>query len=241
MEGFTLIEIMVVFAIVALLAGGVRAGVSIAAQGGSARGDDAAVRRDALPVRSRLDHGQDPPSGDRHGAGSYWAEVSDDRFFIPREAETEEELREREEKEAEDDEEEREEARAGRARGRERQVGVRQLELRPVEAGGRRLSSQARAVRLVQGPGAQAGEAQEDEGPERLHPSRHRAADQRARLHLFLPARADRAGDRHDVGPGGQDRVFAGRAPDHRARAHLQPGGRSRRRARPPTTTKANG
>ena len=105
-----------------------------------------------------------------------------------------------------DDEEAAQEARAGRARGRERQVGVRRFELRPVEAGGRRLPAQARALRVVQGAGAQAGEAQEDEGPERLHPTRRRTADQRARLHLFLPARADRAGDRHDVRPGGQDR-----------------------------------
>ena len=38
------------------------------------------------------------------GEGKYWAEVSDDRFFIPRE-ETEEQVRAREEKEAMDDEE----------------------------------------------------------------------------------------------------------------------------------------
>lgn len=36
--------------------------------------------------------------------GKYWAEISDDRFYIPREAETEQALRAREEKEAEQEE-----------------------------------------------------------------------------------------------------------------------------------------
>lgn len=39
--------------------------------------------------------------------GKYWAEISDDRFYVPHEAESEQGLRMREEKEAEADEEER--------------------------------------------------------------------------------------------------------------------------------------
>jgi len=41
------------------------------------------------------------------GNGKYWAEVSDDHFYVPHEAETEQQLREREAKEADQDEEER--------------------------------------------------------------------------------------------------------------------------------------
>ena len=55
------------------------------------------------------------------GEGKYWAEVSDDRFFVPHEAESEDELRRREEKEADEDEEKRkkaeEKAKDERARG----------------------------------------------------------------------------------------------------------------------------
>ena len=108
------------------------------------------------------------------GDGKYWAEVSDDRFYVPHEAETEADLRRREEKEAEQDEEKR------RKRGAERQAldGERSrlvsrvvvvVELRSVEARDRRLSAQAGALRGVQGAGAQAGGAQEGEGPQRLH------------------------------------------------------------------------
>ena len=44
------------------------------------------------------------------GEGKYWAEVSDDRFFVPREAETQQALRLREEKEAEQEEVEKKKA-----------------------------------------------------------------------------------------------------------------------------------
>ena len=172
---------MVVFAIVALLAAAATQGFR------SLRKADLREATTHLSGAMRYLFDRASTTGKIHRlvidmeTGRYWAEVSDDRFFIPREeTESEQALRARGEG-GEDDEEDGEEARAGRARGRERQVGVRQLELRPVEAGGRRLPSQARAVRRVQGPGAQAGEAQEDEGPERLHPARHRPADQRAR------------------------------------------------------------
>jgi general secretion pathway protein H len=44
------------------------------------------------------------------GEGKYWAEVSDDRFYVPHEAESEDELRRREDKEAEADQETRKRA-----------------------------------------------------------------------------------------------------------------------------------
>jgi general secretion pathway protein H len=53
-------------------------------------------------------------------SGRYWAEISDDRFYVPHEAESEQALRTREEKEAAEDEEarlRREERERDRARG----------------------------------------------------------------------------------------------------------------------------
>jgi general secretion pathway protein H len=52
------------------------------------------------------------------GEGKYWAEVSDDRFYVPHEAESEDDLRRREEKEADEDEEKRKKA-AQKARDEE--------------------------------------------------------------------------------------------------------------------------
>ena len=107
MQGFTLIEIMVVLAIVALMVGGGRAGVSIAAQDRPARGDDAPVGRDALPVRSRVDDGQDPPPGDRPGDRDVLGGGLGRSLLRPARGETPEQaLREREEKEAAEDEDE---------------------------------------------------------------------------------------------------------------------------------------
>ena len=80
--------------------------------------------------------------------GRYWAEVSDDRFYMPREPETEEELREREAEGGGEDE-------AGRRRksGAPRRGGRRagDLQLRSVEAGAAATSAQAGALRRVQG------------------------------------------------------------------------------------------
>ena len=209
MQGFTLIEIMVVLAIVALMVAG-----------GRCRGFDRCARRTCASRRRNLSGAmrylfdRASTTGKIHRlvidmeTGMYWAEVSDDRFFIPREAESEQacaRARTRRRRRTRT----RRRSASARARSRERQERARQLQLRPVEAGGRRLPAQARALRVVQGPGAQAGEAQEDEGPQRLHAARHRAADQRARLHLLLPARADRARDHHAVATPTGDAIYS--------------------------------
>ena len=122
-----------------------------------------AVGGDALPVRSRVDHGEDSPPGDRpRAAGSTGPRSPTTSSSSRARRRREESLRAREDKEADEDEEESAQARAGRARSPERQERARRLELRPVEAGGRRLPAQARALRGVQGARAQAGAAEED-------------------------------------------------------------------------------
>src|ERR1043165_1373666 len=103
--GFTLIEVMVVFAIVALLAAGSVRGFR------SLRKAD--LRESSMQLSGAMRYLFDRASttGKIHRlvidmeTGTYWAEVSDDRFYIPRE-ETEQDLRRREEKEAAQDEEE---------------------------------------------------------------------------------------------------------------------------------------
>jgi general secretion pathway protein H len=105
MQGFTLIEIMVVFAIAAMLVAGVVKGFR------SLRKAD--LRESATNLSGAMRYLFDRASvtGKIHRividmeTRMYWAEVSDDRFYIPRE-ETEEQLREREGKEAEEDAEE---------------------------------------------------------------------------------------------------------------------------------------
>jgi general secretion pathway protein H len=102
--GFTLIEIMVVFAIVALLAVGATQGFR------SLRKADLREATTQLSGALRYLFDRASTTGKIHRlvidmeTNSYWAEVSDDRFFIPRE-ETEQQVRAREEKEAMDDEE----------------------------------------------------------------------------------------------------------------------------------------
>jgi general secretion pathway protein H len=102
--GFTLIEIMVVFAIVALLFGASVQGFR------SLRKADLREATTQLSGAMRYLFDRASTTGKIHRlvidmeTGTYWAEVSDDRFFIPRE-ETEEQVRVREEKEAMDDEE----------------------------------------------------------------------------------------------------------------------------------------
>ena len=106
-DGFTLIELMVVLAIFGLLMGlgtrGFRALAKSDLRSSSAHLSGA--------IRYLFDRAS--TTGKIHrlvidiGEGRYWAEVSDDRFFVPHEAESEAELRRREEKEAADDEEKR--------------------------------------------------------------------------------------------------------------------------------------
>src|SRR5262245_31638044 len=100
--GFTLIEIMVVFAIVALMAGASVQGFR------SLRKADLREASAQLSGAMRYLFDRASTTGKIHRlvidieTNTYWAEVSDDRFYIPRE-ETEEQLRQREEKEAEED------------------------------------------------------------------------------------------------------------------------------------------
>jgi general secretion pathway protein H len=115
-HGFTLIELMVVLAILGLLMGlgtrGFRALAKSDLRSSSAHLSGA--------IRYLFDRAS--TTGKIHrlvfdlNEGKYWAEVSDDRFFVPHEAETEADLRRREEKEAnEDEEKQREEERKAKA------------------------------------------------------------------------------------------------------------------------------
>jgi general secretion pathway protein H len=102
--GFTLIEVMIVFAIGALLVGGAVTGFR------SLRKADLREASTQLSGAMRYLFDRASTTGKMHRlvidmeTRMYWAEVSDDRFFIPRE-ETEAQLREREEKEMAEDEE----------------------------------------------------------------------------------------------------------------------------------------
>jgi general secretion pathway protein H len=120
-HGFTLIEIIVVIAILALVAG---LGVS-----GVRRLAMSDLRNSSAQMSGAIRYLFDRASttGKVHrlvidmNDGKYWAEVSDDKFYVPHEAESETELRRREEKEVEEDEEKRrkeeERARDDQARG----------------------------------------------------------------------------------------------------------------------------
>lgn len=105
MEGFTLIEIMVAFAIVALITAASIQGLR------SLRKADLRQASTELSGAMRYLFDRASTTGKIHRividmeTRMYWAEVSDDRFYIPRE-ETQEQLREREDKEAAEDEEE---------------------------------------------------------------------------------------------------------------------------------------
>jgi general secretion pathway protein H len=104
--GFTLIEILAVMAILALMIGfgvrGLRAATKSELRTSSAHLSGA--------VRYLFDRAS--TTGKIHrlvvdlGEGRYWAEVSDDHFYIPHEAESEEDTRKREAKEAKEDEDE---------------------------------------------------------------------------------------------------------------------------------------
>jgi general secretion pathway protein H len=105
-RGFTLIEVIVVLAIIGLIMGlGVRGMRSLA------KSD---LRESSAHLSGAMRYLFDRASttGKIHRlvidmeTNQYWAEVSDDRFYIPREAESEQALRRREDKEADEDEEE---------------------------------------------------------------------------------------------------------------------------------------
>jgi len=105
MQGFTLIEIMIAFAIVALITGASIQGLR------SLRKANLRQASTELSGAMRYLFDRASVTGKIHRividmeTRMYWAEVSDDRFYIPRE-ETTEQLREREDKEATEDEEE---------------------------------------------------------------------------------------------------------------------------------------
>jgi general secretion pathway protein H len=106
-HGFTLIEIIVVLAIVGLIMSlGVRGFRSLA------RSDlRASTSHLSGAIRYLFDRAS--TTGKNHRLvldfenGRYWAEVSDDKFYVPRETESPEALRRREELEAKEDEEKR--------------------------------------------------------------------------------------------------------------------------------------
>ena len=177
-RGFTLIEVMVVIAIVALLTG--------LGCGGSARCARATCARRATQLSGAMRYLFDRASttGKIHRlvidmeTGKYWAEVSDDRFYIPREARpSRAAARARGEG-----------GRAGRGDGEE---GASRRRRRPSAA---RLGAAARSFDLSK---LEVGDfrpkrarfasfkdlalkpvtAEEGEGPQRLHAARDRAAD----------------------------------------------------------------
>ncbi|HEY2729289.1 MAG TPA: type II secretion system protein [Polyangia bacterium] len=104
-QGFTLIEIIVVLAIVGLIMGlGVNALRSLARS--DLRG---AATHLSGAMRFLFDRAS--TTGKTHRlvldleGGRYWAEITDDKFYVPREVESPEETRRREELEAKEDEE----------------------------------------------------------------------------------------------------------------------------------------
>ena len=129
MQGFTLIEVMVVFAIVALLVGASVQGFR------SLRKADLREATTQLSGSMRYLFDRASTTGKIHRLvidmeqGMYWAEVSDDRFYIPRDSESAEALREREDKEAEQDEEE---AKKREQAARARFAAFKDLAIKPV-------------------------------------------------------------------------------------------------------------
>jgi general secretion pathway protein H len=104
-HGFTLIEILVVLAVVCLL-------VSLGVSGlRSLTRSDLRTASVQLAGAMRFLFDRASTTGKTHrlvidlDAGRYWAEISDDKFYVPREAESVEVLRRREETEAREDEE----------------------------------------------------------------------------------------------------------------------------------------
>jgi general secretion pathway protein H len=105
-RGFTLIEVMVVLAIIGLIVGLGTHGLRSLAK------SDLRESSAHLSGAMRYLFDRASTTGKIHrlvvdmDSNQYWAEVSDDKFYIPREAESEQAMRRREEKEADEDAEE---------------------------------------------------------------------------------------------------------------------------------------
>src|SRR4051812_30377968 len=115
-SGFTLIEIIVVLAIVGLIMGmGVRGLRSLSRS-------DLRASATHLSGAMRFLFDRASTTGKTHRlvldleGGRYWAEVTDDKFYVPREVETPEATRRREEDEAKEEEERRGAPRGGGGR-----------------------------------------------------------------------------------------------------------------------------
>lgn len=109
-RGFTLIEILFVLAIVALITGGAVRGFRSLAKSDLRAG----TAHLSGAIRYLFDRAS--TTGKYHrlvldlNEGRYWAEISDDKFYVPREAESQFDRRRREEEEAKGDEEEKRKA-----------------------------------------------------------------------------------------------------------------------------------
>ena len=135
--------------------------------------------------------------------GRYWAEVSDDKFYIPREAETIDVTRKREAAEMEEDDDCRQ-AEEKAASSASSSLGTSTL---PTDSSydptkldvGEFRPKHARFAAFKESR-AQARDAQEGHRhPQRLHAALDRSRDERACVHLLLPAGPDRARDRDAV------------------------------------------
>lgn len=109
-RGFTLIELMMTLVIVALITGGAVRGFRSVAKSDLRAG----TAHLSGAIRYLFDRAS--TTGKYHrlvidlNAGRYWAEVSDDKFYVPREAESIVDRRRREEEEAKQDEEDKRKA-----------------------------------------------------------------------------------------------------------------------------------
>jgi general secretion pathway protein H len=105
--GFTLIEILAVLAVIALIMGSAVRGFKSLAKSD--------LRTSAARMSGAIHYLFDRASttGKHHrlvldlNEGRYWPEVSDDKFYAPHEAESQQQVRQREDKEADEDEEQR--------------------------------------------------------------------------------------------------------------------------------------
>src|SRR5215467_13217858 len=109
-RGFTLIELMMTLVIVALITGGAVRGFRSLAKSDLRAG----TAHLSGAIRYLFDRAS--TTGKYHrlvidlNEGRYWAEVSDDKFYVPREAESAVDRRRREEEEAKQDEEDKRKA-----------------------------------------------------------------------------------------------------------------------------------